>query len=53
MSRYGLGDPDWFTPPSPDYRVGRRPAGRLDVAERARELLQEVLTKWVILSRPG
>ncbi len=28
MSRYGLGDPDWFTPPSPDYRVGvDRPAG--------------------------
>ena len=28
MSRYGLGDPDWFTPPSPDYRIGvDRPAG--------------------------
>ena len=28
MSRYGLGDPDWFTPPSPGYRVGvDRPAG--------------------------
>lgn len=28
MSRYGLGDPDWFSPPSPDYRVGvDRPEG--------------------------
>ena len=28
MSRYGLGDPDWFAPPSPDYRVGvDRPEG--------------------------
>jgi L-cystine transport system substrate-binding protein len=28
MARYGLGDPDWFTPPSPDYRIGvDRPAG--------------------------
>ena len=31
----------------------RRPAGRLEVAERARELLQEVLTGWAILPRPG
>jgi polar amino acid transport system substrate-binding protein len=28
MSRYGLGDPDWFAPPAPDYRVGvDRPEG--------------------------
>lgn len=28
MAAYGLGDPDWFTPPSPDYRVGvDRPEG--------------------------
>ncbi|MGE3294192.1 MAG: substrate-binding periplasmic protein [Geminicoccaceae bacterium] len=28
MSKYGLGDPDWFVPPSPDYRVGvDRPEG--------------------------
>jgi polar amino acid transport system substrate-binding protein len=28
MSNYGLGDPDWFVPPSPDYRVGvDRPEG--------------------------
>ena len=28
MSSYGLGDPDWFSPPSPDYRVGvDRPEG--------------------------
>ena len=28
MAAYGLGDPDWFVPPSPDYRVGvDRPEG--------------------------
>jgi L-cystine transport system substrate-binding protein len=28
MTAYGLGDPDWFVPPKPDYRVGvDRPAG--------------------------
>jgi L-cystine transport system substrate-binding protein len=28
MAGYGLGDPDWFVPPSPDYRVGvDRPEG--------------------------
>lgn len=28
MSNYGLGDPDWFTPPAPDYRIGvDRPEG--------------------------
>ena len=28
MSAYGLGDPAWFVPPSPDYRVGvDRPEG--------------------------
>ena len=44
MSRYGLGDPDWFAPPSPDYRVGVDRPGGLEVADLARELLQEVLT---------
>jgi polar amino acid transport system substrate-binding protein len=28
MAKYGLGDPDWFSPPSPDYRIGvDRPEG--------------------------
>ena len=39
MAAYGLGDPAWFVPPSPDYRIGvDRPAG-LEGAEVAGELL--------------
>ena len=44
MSRYGLGDPDWFAPPVARLPCRRRPAGGLEVPDLARELLQAVLT---------
>ena len=44
MASYGLGDPAWFVPPAPDYRVGVDRPEDWKSPDLAGELLQEVLT---------